>query len=331
MKTISIVMPVYNTEIYLEKSIQSVLAQDIGQENFILIAINDGSTDRSIEILNSYEKKYPNCIRVIDQKNQGVGKARNVGIELASSKYISFLDSDDYYDVDFLKKHVEKAEETNADVVISGFRRITSEGEILRKYVPNSPQRYTKYSTMTSWNRIHRLEFLKKDNILFFENTFVEDTPFSLSVIAQGAKYEFIDYIGYNWLFNPESFSSTKLQVGNKENTDKAVEMLSTFLDIGSTKLEKSPEFSYFMFKGISHQLLRQGRLASQKGFLEQFYKEKELLENRLPNALKLSSIIKGSVGDEMKVRGVVLAFFSIYKLGLMSLFAKVYTKGDKI
>ena len=107
--------------------------------------------------------------------------------------------------------------------------------------------------------------------------------------------------------------------------------MLSTFLDIGSTKLEKSPEFSYFMFKGISHQLLRQGRLASQKGFLEQFYKEKELLENRLPNALKLSSIIKGSVGDEMKVRGVVLAFFSIYKLGLMSLFAKVYTKGDKI
>ena len=137
MKTISIVMPVYNTEIYLEKSIQSVLAQDIGQENFILIAINDGSTDRSLEILNSYEKKYPNCIRVIDQKNQGVGKARNVGIELASSKYISFLDSDDYYDVDFLKKHVEKAEETNADVVISGFRRITSEGEILRKYVPS--------------------------------------------------------------------------------------------------------------------------------------------------------------------------------------------------
>lgn len=331
MKKITVVMPVYNTEIYLEKSIQSVLSQDIGQENFILIAINDGSTDKSLEILHSYEKKYPNCIKVVNQENQGVGKARNVGIELADSKYISFLDSDDYYEVDFLSKHVKKAEETDADVIISGFRRITSEGKVLRIYSPSSPQRYTKYSTMSSCNRIYRLDFLKRKKILFFENTFVEDTPFCLSIIAQGAEYGFIDYIGYNWLFNPVSFSSTKLKVGNEENTDKAVEMLEIFLDVGAIKLTNSPEFSYFMFKAISHQLLRQGKQASREGFLTQFYKEKKLLENRLPSALKLTSIIKGSKGDEIKVRLVVTTFFSIYKLGLMSLFARIYTKGEKI
>lgn len=98
-KLFSVVMPVYNTEKYLEEAILSLVDQDIGfEKNIQLILINDGSSDKSEEICLKYQKMYPKNIKYIYQENAGVSAARNKGLKVAQGKYISFLDSDDKWE-----------------------------------------------------------------------------------------------------------------------------------------------------------------------------------------------------------------------------------------
>ena len=96
---VSIIVPVYNAEKYLERCLQSILQQNM--TDFELICINDGSTDRSNDILKQCVQK-DQRVRLIEQKNQGVSVARNHGIDAASGEYIAFIDADDWVDTDFL-------------------------------------------------------------------------------------------------------------------------------------------------------------------------------------------------------------------------------------
>ncbi|MED4130206.1 CDP-glycerol glycerophosphotransferase family protein [Shouchella miscanthi] len=113
----SIVMAIYNVEKYLEDAIESVVNQSIGfEENVQLILVDDGSPDNSELICKTYQEKYPNNVIYIKQKNAGVSVARNTGIELAEGKYINFLDSDDYFDLDVLEK-VNNFFELNGDEI----------------------------------------------------------------------------------------------------------------------------------------------------------------------------------------------------------------------
>ena len=100
MPLISVIMPVYNVEQYLRRSIESVLNQTF--KDFELICINDGSTDNSLEILNEYATKDPR-IQIINQENAGLSCARNSGLEIVQGEYIAFIDSDDFYATNFLE------------------------------------------------------------------------------------------------------------------------------------------------------------------------------------------------------------------------------------
>lgn len=117
MTKISVIVPVYNAEKYLNRCIDSILNQTF--KDFELILINDGSSDKSIEILNAYEK-IDSRIKVINNENNGVSKTRNIGIGLATGEYIQFIDSDDFIDKNMFKETVEFLEVENADVIITG-------------------------------------------------------------------------------------------------------------------------------------------------------------------------------------------------------------------
>lgn len=114
---ISIIVPVYNVEKYLKKCLDSIFNQSF--KDFNLIIVNDGSTDNSEKIINEYLEKYINII-YIKQENLGVSEARNVGLRKANKKYTMFIDSDDYIEKDTLESLYNKAENTNADMVIYG-------------------------------------------------------------------------------------------------------------------------------------------------------------------------------------------------------------------
>ncbi|MEJ2613663.1 MAG: glycosyltransferase family A protein [Ignavibacteriaceae bacterium] len=101
---VSVILTVYNRELYLKRSIDSLISQSFS--DWELIAIDDGSTDNSLNVLRSYEEKFPN-IRVIHQENQRIAQSRNRGIFLSAGKYITFLDSDDEYEESHLLKRIE--------------------------------------------------------------------------------------------------------------------------------------------------------------------------------------------------------------------------------
>ena len=143
MSKVSIIIPVYNVEKYLDKCLKSVLNQTY--KNIEIIVINDGSTDNSLKICKKYKDKR---IVLIDKENGGVSSARNKGLELASGKYITFVDSDDWLELDAIENMVSFIEKENVDFVrfcyqTAGVRQ-NSVSEAENKYIGSEISRFTE-------------------------------------------------------------------------------------------------------------------------------------------------------------------------------------------
>lgn len=126
MPLISIIIPVYNASKFLSNTLNFLELQSY--KNFEIIIINDGSTDNSYEILKEFQTKNSNTV-IYNQNNKGVSAARNKGIELSKGKFITFLDSDDYFSPYFLEKMLLRQKETNADLIYCGYNRVNSSGK----------------------------------------------------------------------------------------------------------------------------------------------------------------------------------------------------------
>ena len=122
---LSVIIPVYKVEQYLEKCLDSLVNQSL--KEIELICINDGSPDNSSQILQRYHQQYGDKIVIIDKPNEGVWRGRMDGIKKAKGQYIGFLDSDDYVKPGYAKKLYQSAKETEADIVVCGFSRIDLE------------------------------------------------------------------------------------------------------------------------------------------------------------------------------------------------------------
>ena len=113
MIKLSIIIPVYNVYDYIEQCLKSVVNQTLKEIEVIIV--NDGSPDNSQEIIDKYQKKYPKLIKSFIKENGGQGTARNLGLEHAKGKYVSFIDSDDFIDKNFAKEMYTLAEKENVD------------------------------------------------------------------------------------------------------------------------------------------------------------------------------------------------------------------------
>ncbi|MCR5506573.1 MAG: glycosyltransferase, partial [bacterium] len=118
MKKISVIIPVYNVELYLSQCLESIINQTY--KNLEIILVNDGSKDSSIDICKAYVKK-DKRIKYIYQKNMGLSASRNTGIKNATGDYIHFIDSDDYIPLDYYEKMISALGNSDADIVCGGF------------------------------------------------------------------------------------------------------------------------------------------------------------------------------------------------------------------
>ena len=132
---ISIIVPIYNVEKYLRKCIDSILNQSY--DNLQIILVDDGSPDNCPKICDEYLNK-DNRIQVIHKSNGGLSSARNAGIKVANGKYIAFIDSDDYIELNMIEKLVNAIEKSNADLCICGIRWVNKDGTLFTK-VAKSP------------------------------------------------------------------------------------------------------------------------------------------------------------------------------------------------
>ncbi len=188
MTKISVILPVFNEEKYIKKAIGSVLSQSVG--DFELIVVNDGSTDSTPEIINSFDDER---IKIINQENQGPGAARNTALKIACGDYVMFLDGDDYYLEDTLK--TAYGEITSKDCDISIFQIIKYDGESYSENswfnLDNFPDDFEKRVfnphecgdflfdiSVSAAQKIFRREFLDDISAEFPEGIYFEDMPF---------------------------------------------------------------------------------------------------------------------------------------------------------
>lgn len=190
MPKISVVVPVYNVEKFLERCLNSIVNQTF--KDIEIICVNDGSTDNSRKILDKYTN-YSN-IKIIDQINAGLSEARNTGLLNAKGEYIAFIDSDDYIDQNFFEVLYNTAFEKNADIACAGIIRENNKKQIeLVKYSETQCSNNTKDKFLLAgspkynfvWNKLYKKEILIKNNIKFISGMIYEDLCFTPDILEK--------------------------------------------------------------------------------------------------------------------------------------------------
>lgn len=215
---LSVIIPVYNVEKYLPHCLESVLIQ--ADNNIEVIAINDGSTDKSPEILNRYAIQYP-ILRIINQPNQGVSAARQKGITVAHGKYILFLDADDFLEASSLNILYKKAIETDADMVLMDYYTYNPDNQ-KKIYIQQTPiHQYNQASLLKQmfcaerawavWSYIAKKELHEtiKYNLVS-DLSMGEDAVYTTQIVLAAHKITSINKPLINYVSRPSSVTQQK-------------------------------------------------------------------------------------------------------------------------
>ena len=227
--SVSVIIPVYNTSAYLPQCLDSVLSQDVN--GLEVICINDGSTDDSLEILKRYAAQ-DSRIRIIDKANEGVGAARNDGIRAATSEYVAFMDSDDFYpEKTVLSRLYDAAQKHNVSVAGGHYTALHEDGTL-----EDSPWQYKDFplavSGLTEYRDfqfdygycayIFRTALLRENDIFFPRYARFQDPPFFVKAMAAAGQFYALPDATYCYRILPSS---------NKTSITKTLDMLEGLKD----------------------------------------------------------------------------------------------------
>ena len=324
MNDLTVVVPVYNSEKYISKCIDSLLKSSY--KKFDILLINDGSKDKSLEILRRYEKKYDN-IKVINQENQGVSKTRNDAIKNVKTKYIMFIDNDDFVDEDYIETYYNNIINTDYVVVEGGYRRPNSKGKIVKELSINNKYEWSKFMITAPWAKIFDREFLVKNNVEFLVNNLGEDVYFNLHILMLTDKIKIIDYIGYNWFFNEKSVSNSNQK--NINNLDYFNLLNSSYDLTKKVDMKISEEIlEYFFIRYIAWLLSFSVKKLSYREISKNYDKLFNWLKEKYPN-YKKNNIVKFSKpkGEIKSVRYFVKILMIFNKLHMGKLLIWLYAK----
>lgn len=189
MPKVSVIIPVYNTEKYLEKCLESVCNQTLS--DIEIICINDCSTDNSLEILNRYVAD-DERIKIINfPENRGAAAARNAGIDVATGEYIGFVDSDDYPDLDFYEKLHNRAKETGADVAKGNYK--SAHDGYVDEYLNEKIKEDKNNFAYAYCSAIFKRDIIIKNNLCFPDLSDMEDPVFTINFALAANKVEIVD------------------------------------------------------------------------------------------------------------------------------------------
>lgn len=237
-KTISVIIPVYNVEKYIEKCARSLLEQTY--KNLELIFINDSSTDCSWENLNRVLGEYPNRnIKLVQHKvNKGSSSTRNDGLLLATGDYISFVDADDWIELDMYQQLYDAMQDTNADTVVCDFYREYNDNTEIVHTVSlgdNKAELITRYlmSPLTPvWNMLIKVDILQKFKIKFLDGfDWCEDLNFSLKIFYLSRNVHFLRQPLYHYRDNIYGYCHTTSKKKYISRLENVIDLYSFFAE----------------------------------------------------------------------------------------------------
>lgn len=211
MPKVSIIIPIYNLQKYLEECLESVVNQTY--KNLEILLIDDGSQDESLKICRNYAAK-DKRIRVFTQENHGVSYTRNRGIKSAMGDYLMFVDGDDWLDLFWVEHYVVCVKESQADIVVGGLTFLMQDGELQKKRLPafgDFGKEFWNYiceeeSGIFGYapNKLYSAQLIQKNEIYYNEMMSAqEDLDFALSSYGKSQKVSFIDEFGYIYRYMP--------------------------------------------------------------------------------------------------------------------------------
>lgn len=208
---ISIVIPVYNAEKYLKKCLKSLERQTF--QKFEILFVNDGSTDGSLEIIETFSKTNPERFRIFNKENGGQSSARNLALPYIQGEYTTFLDSDDYYDEKYLEVLYSTAKKNDSDMVISGQKKVDENGKVYMSIdYPVDKHPNTVMRRLNFAGKIYRTKYMRKHQMKFAEGKTYEDNPFNLIMIFLAKNLVILPYSGYYQVGHPGSTTTKKIQ-----------------------------------------------------------------------------------------------------------------------
>lgn len=220
MKKVSVIMPIYNVETYLHRSIGSLLRQTL--DDIEIILINDGSTDGSWNIVENYHNQYPEKIKCVTIENSGAAHARNIGLKMAEGEYIGFVDSDDYVDRTMFEKLYNLAKKDFADITTCGYYRIdykdvqkrdVAARKCFGKSIYEAPSLLTN-NVPYIWNKLFKRSLIEENGISFEEDLHIfEDLVFTFKLFLHANRISRVSEPLYNYIFsrdNSLTFSFTE-------------------------------------------------------------------------------------------------------------------------
>lgn len=262
MKKISIIIPVYNVEKYIEKTLKSLVNQTL--KDIEVIIVNDGSTDGSQTIIDKYKNMHPEIIKSYYIKNGGAAKARNYGLKFVTGEYIGFVDSDDYISEDMYEKLYEEAKNKQSDIVCCNYYRVIdnikfnkkqfgnkniNKDNIFDKNIYESNMIFDEVPYL--WNKIFKTKLIKDNDFKFCDDLRIyEDLLFTYEVFSKANKISKIDDALYYYIVSRND-SLTHILTEKRFDIFKATKMLIEYYNKIGRYDEVKDALTYVLLKHI--------------------------------------------------------------------------------
>lgn len=345
----SIVIPVYNVERHLRKAVKSLFEQTV--QDFEIILVDDCSPDSCPELCDELAREYDKISVIHHEVNKGLSGARNSGLEIATGRYIWFMDSDDYVENNLLEMAVASVEKNPAKVIVFGLtedyydahdnlhhsvkikdgEKYFSDKESLRSYVIELENK-TLYGY--AWNKIYDLDYLKSINLIFEKITLIEDIVFNIKYFMDIDTMNLLDFCGYHYNKRMESSLTSKFLPNYFElNSERVKRVLDQYKywKMCDEKVQNILANIYvrYVISGLQRNCDKQSAMdhKERKAWLEALYNDS--LYNELIAHFKTDNTVLNILGKLLKSKNTGLAlaaarFVYIVKTKMPIVFAKL-------
>ena len=333
--SISVIMPVYNAEKSLKKSVDSVLNQTF--PDFELIIVDDGSTDSSGLLCDEYAVK-DKRVKVIHQENSGVSKTRNTGIDAANGEYLVFLDSDDVMDLNLLEDNLNIVRKLNPDVLIFNFRytfadhsvdNTFKQDEIFfgdnKKFFDEKLEMVVEKELMNApWNKIIRRDLVKNNKLYFDERySILEDAMFSLMVCAKAETICINSDIYHSYIL----WETGSLRTKWTDNRFSAIKEFYRLERKYCSRYEENQQQLHFFAKRFGNHILAYMQMVSVNSELS-FKKKRELIKEVCNDNKVRQTLLNKQFNKKLELNKRIINF--LVKLRLKRIIILLYKLKDK-
>ena len=326
---ISIIVPLYNGEKYIESIYHNVLNQTYRPIELILV--NDGSTDQTQSVIEHIQESHDDGtnieIKIYHKANGGIASARNLGLREASGIYIMFMDQDDRLEPDCAERLMHEALESHADLVIGGVNIVSDRGRVVESWRLNPELPWNRYRITAPWGRVFRKALIDGKKISFYNTKISEDLYFNILFLSHASNVKVISYIGYNWVQNQNSESHSN-QTKMSDDRNPLPMLTELHKQIENSEALGKDEMTFFFTKYIIWYLLYCSRRASKfqvKGRSEEIF---VWLEKQYPDFYRyMWKSFCFPKGEQIKIRFCVAFVLMMRKLGLLAFFLEVYRR----